>query len=107
MENLVNKLSIFEVLNKVKEIEPLFFRFLKEIVKDPEQIQYKVVYSNERDRIEIKRRYGEHFTENGPIPENYTENWKFISQEFSDKYEVPLDYFLRLELVQKMNPRMN
>lgn len=103
MENLVKKLDIFEALNKVKEIEPKFSDFLKENVENPEQIEYKVVYSNERDRVEVKRKYGDNFTENGPIPENHKENWDRISQKFSDKYEVPIDYFLRLDLVQKMN----
>jgi len=105
MENLVKKLSIFEALNKVKDIEPKFYSFLKKNVRNPEQIEYKVVYSDNRNRIEIKRKYGEDFTENGPIPENHKENWDLISHEFSDKYKVHIDYFLRLDLVQKMNPK--
>jgi hypothetical protein len=99
-ETLEQKLFFAKERNKI--VEDAFKKFINEHSNGECNINYRVFYRPVGDKRYIARDYTSEFVENGPIPENNTEIISLIN-EFSEKHNVSIDYFLKLNLMQKMN----
>jgi hypothetical protein len=101
MQNLEGDIIIAPI--KVKLIKADLNEFIKKNFKDERnEMSCCVVYDVSKNRYEIKREYGGEFVENGNLPEKNEESISLIN-EFAKKHNLYIDYFVKLEMIQKMN----
>jgi hypothetical protein len=88
-------------------LEDKFKEFINENLKrEDRKMKYAVVYYQPEDTWEIKRGYNIDFVKNGIMPNNNSETIQLI-KDFENKNKVAIDYFIKLDLINKMNPVKN